>query len=322
MSIKVENNRYCLIKHGDSRKELGAFAGQADLIVTSPPYADARHKHYDSIHPDCFVDWFATFHESFWNVLKDDGSLVINIKDKVVGGVRHRFVWRTIDELTALGWCCIEDYIWHKPNPMPGYWPTRLRDGWEYCFHLAKSPRPYIDQDAVRRPVGDWVKSRLSKLGENDLQRHNSVNDSGFGRDISKWVGKTTVLPSNVLSLPLVGKNKGHPAVYPVELPSFFIKLLSRPGSLVIDPFGGSGTTAIAALSEGRDCVLVDNNVQYCEIAYQRVMQECRADNFEVSFNQVRGSHNQTYKQQSSRQMTLLLNQRHATYRAEVDHVR
>ncbi len=319
MTEATQHRPYCLVANGDSRKELAAFKGQADLIITSPPYADARHRHYDSIHPNQFADWFATFHEPFWNVLKDDGSLVINIKDKIVNGTRHRFVWRTLDKLADLGWHCIDDYIWHKPNPMPGYWPTRMRDGWEYCFHLAKSSRPYINQDAVRRPVGDWVKSRLAKLGENDLQRHNSVNSSGFGRDISKWVGKTTVLPSNVLSIPLVGKNKGHPAVYPIELPTFFIKLLSRPGSLVVDP--GSGTTAIAALSEGRDCVLVDNNAQYCEIAYRRIMQECQADNFEVSFNQIQGSHNQAYEQQSSVQMTLMLNQRHATYDVELTHV-
>ena len=314
------DHRYCLIVNGDSRKELSSFPKQADLIVTSPPYADARHRHYDSIHPEQFADWFATFHEPFWNALKDDGSLVINIKDKVVNGVRHRFVWRTIERLTSLGWHCVDDYIWHKPNPMPGYWPTRFRDGWEYCFHLAKSARPYINQDAVRRPVGDWVKSRLAKLGENDLQRHNSVNSSGFGRDISNWVGKTTVLPSNVLSLPLVGKNKGHPAVYPVELPMFFIKLLSRPDGLVIDPFGGSGTTAIAALSEGRDCVLVDNNAQYCATAYQRIIQECQAVNFEVMFNQVQGGHNQTREQQSSLQMTLMLNQRHSPYQVDPTH--
>ncbi len=319
MVRQQDSSRYCLIVNGDSRKELAAFPNQADLIVTSPPYADARHRHYDSIHPDHFADWFTSFHEAFWGALRDDGSLVINIKDKVVNGVRHRFVWRTIDKLTDLGWHCIDDYIWQKPNPMPGFWPTRLRDGWEYCFHLAKTTRPYINQDAVRQPVGDWVKSRLAKLGGNDLQRHNSVNLSGFGRDISKWVGKTTVLPSNVLSLPLVGKNKGHPAVYPTELPMFFIKLLSRPGGLVIDPFGGSGTTAIAALSEGRDCVLVDNNSQYCELAYNRVMQESRADNFEVSFNQVQGSHTQVYEQHSSVQMTLMLNQRHAAYQVTHD---
>jgi len=250
------------------------FNNSADLIVTSPPYADARKKHYDSIAPEKFADWFITFHESFWDSLKDDGSLVINIKDKVVDGVRHRYVWRTIDKLINEGWNCIEDYIWHKPNPMPGYWPTRLRDGWEYCFHLAKTKNPFINQKAVAVPVGDWVNKRLTKLGNNDLSRHNSINESGFGRDISKWVGKETVLPTNVISVPLVGKNMGHPAVFPIELPTFFIKLLSRETGLIIDPFGGSGSTGIAALKNNRNCLLVDNNIAYCQLAHERLEKE------------------------------------------------
>ncbi len=135
---------------------MSEFAGQVDLIVTSPPYADARSKHYDSVHPDKYKDWFLTFHEPFFNALKPDGSLILNIKDKVVDGVRHQFVWHTIEALSACGWYSIEDYIWHKTNPMPGYWPTRLRDGWEYCFHLAKSKRPYFNTNGVRKPIGDW----------------------------------------------------------------------------------------------------------------------------------------------------------------------
>jgi DNA modification methylase len=261
----------CTVICGDCREELKQYDGQADLIVTSPPYADARHKHYDSVHPDDFVEWFISFHEPFYNALKPDGSLVINIKDKVVDGVRHRFVWRTIDALCERGWYSIDDYIWHKTNPMPGYWPTRLRDGWEYCFHLAKSKRPYFNADGVRKPIGNWVESRLKNLGENDLSRHNSANDSGFGRDLSRWVGKDTVLPSNVLSMAVVGKNKGHPAVFPVDLPSFFIKLLCPEGGLVIDPFGGSGTTGLAALGLGRRSVLIDNNPEYCKEAIKRV---------------------------------------------------
>jgi DNA modification methylase len=264
----------CLIVYGDSRDVLKSFNTSANLIITSPPYADARKKHYDSISPDKFPEWFLTFHEILWNSLCFDGSLVINIKDKTVDGIRHRYVWRTIDKLIDKGWYCIDDYIWHKPNPMPGYWPTRLRDGWEYCFHLSKIKVPYMDQKAVAVPVGDWVNKRLNKLGSNDLSRHNSVNDSGFGRDISKWVGKEKVTPSNVLTIPLVGKNKGHPAVFPVELPSFFIKLLSRPDSLIIDPFGGSGSSGIAALQNNRNCLLIDNNIQYCKIAYARIQEE------------------------------------------------
>ncbi len=256
----------CLIVCGDSRSVLLEFTGSADLIITSPPYADARKKHYDSIQPEKFPEWLLTF--------QDNGSLVINIKDKVVDGIRHRYVWKTIDKLIDHGWYCIDDYIWHKPNPMPGYWPTRLRDGWEYCFHLSKNKTPFIDQKAVLVPVGDWANKRLQKLGENDNTRHNSSNDSGFGRDISKWIGKEKVLPTNVISIPLVGKNMGHPAVFPIELPSFFIKLLSRENSLIIDPFGGSGSTGIASLKNNRNCLLVDNNPEYCKIAYDRLSAE------------------------------------------------
>ena len=272
----------CAVICGDSREELKAYEGQADLIVTSPPYADARHRHYDGVHPDEFVEWFMSFHEPFFKALKPTGSFVLNIKDKVVEGVRHRYVWRTVEALCERGWFAIDDYIWYKKNPMPGYWPTRLSDGWEYCFHLAKSKRPYINQDAVRRPIGNWVESRLAKLGKNDLSRHHSANSSGFGRDLSKWVNKQTVLPSNVLSYALVGKNKGHPAVFPVDLPLFFIKLLCPEGGLVLDPFGGSGTTGLAALSAGARCVLIDNNEQYCQAAIKRLRDEGAAQKHEL----------------------------------------
>lgn len=273
---------YCVIIAEDSRKVLVGMADSVDLIVTSPPYADARRKHYDSIHPDDFADWFRTFHEPLWNALKPEGSLVINIKDKVVKGVRHRFVWHTIEMLSSLGWFCIDDYLWYKTNPMPGRWPTRLRDGWEYCFHLAKCKKPYIDQAAVRKPIGEWVKTRLSNLSENDLTRQNSVNKSGFGRNISRWVGQKTVLPSNVVTVPLVGVNKGHPAAFPPELPAFFIKLLSPANGLICDPFAGSGMTGIAAMELGRDCVLIDNNEVYAKLAFENLQNARKDASFEV----------------------------------------
>lgn len=267
-------SKNCTVIYGDARKVLASLEEKVDLIVTSPPYADARRKHYDSIHPDNYKDWFLSFHEPFFKAIKPRGSLVINIKDKVVNRSRHRFVWQTIEALCERGWLAIDDYIWHKPNPMPGRWPTRLRDGWEYCFHLAKSTEPFFNADAVRKPIGDWVETRLTKLNENDLSRHNSVNDSGFGRDLSRWVGKKTVLPSNVLTIPLVGKNMGHPAVFPVDLPLFFIKLLCPEGGIVVDPFAGSGTTGIAAMSLNRRCYLIDNNKDYCKIAWERLKKE------------------------------------------------
>ena len=84
-----------------------------------------------------------------------------------------------------------------------------------------------MNQNAVKVPMGEWAEVRLAKLTGKSAERHNSENESGFGRDLRKWVGKKEVLPSNVVSLPLVGKNHGHPAVFPIGLPAFFIKLLT-----------------------------------------------------------------------------------------------
>jgi hypothetical protein len=86
----------------------------------------------------------------------------------------------------------------------------------------------------------------------------------------------------NIVSAALVGKNKGHPAVFPVDIPEFFIRLLCPPDGLVADPFAGSGTTGIAALALGHRCVLIDNNRNFCEIARNRIKKEANARDEEV----------------------------------------
>lgn len=257
---------------GDSREVLKRFPDKHfNLIITSPPYADARSNHYDSIRPDEYVSFMMSFHEHFWRVLADDGSFVLNVKDRVVDGVRHRFVWHTIEALSEQGWRCVDDYIWVKPNAMPGYWPNRLRDEWEYCFHMTKREQFAMYQDAVRQPIGDWAEKRLAKLTGKSNGRHNSENDSGFGRDLRKWVGKKEVLPGNTVCVPLVGKNMGHPAVFPADLPAFFIKLFTKPGDIVLDPFAGSGSAGVAAEQLDRNVVLIDAKAEYFEIMKQRL---------------------------------------------------
>jgi site-specific DNA-methyltransferase (adenine-specific) len=260
------------VYRGDSRQILKKFQkGSINLIVTSPPYADARRGLYDSIKPDKYVEFILSFHEQFWRVLADDGSFVLNMKDKIVGGTRHRFVWHTIEGLAALGWQCIDDYLWVKLNSMPGYWPNRLRDEWEYCFHLTKQKRFTMYQEAVKIPIGDWAKTRLSKLTGKSNGRHNAQNKSGFGRDLRNWVDKKTVLPGNTIHVPLVCKNMGHPAAFPVGLPEFFIRLFTKPGDYVLDPFAGSGSTGIAAENNNRNVILIDTKEEYIDIMKYRL---------------------------------------------------
>jgi site-specific DNA-methyltransferase (adenine-specific) len=265
-----QRNRYQIL-HGDCREKLHSFSDQVDLIVTSPPYADARQRHYDSATPNGYSNWFISFHEVFWQALKPNGSLVLNMKDKIVQGVRRHYVWETIEKLIALGWYCIDDYIWHKKTCMPGYWPTRLRDAWEYVFHLAKVKKPYVNQEAVKIPIASSTQQRV--LNFDKLKRHfvSSGTGSGFQRNLAHWRDKKRVLPTNVLHLCPENRNQTHPAAFPIELPKFFIRLLSKSNDLIVDPFAGSGTTGVAALSLGRRCVLIDNQMSYCQVAKQRI---------------------------------------------------
>lgn len=259
------------IKLGDSKEALKEYPdGYFQLIFTSPPYADARKEHYDSIIPKEYPDFFLGFHEQFWRVLDDQGSFILNIKDKVINGVRDRYVWKTIMALNEKGWCCIDDYLWVKPNAMPGHWPNRLRDEWEYCFHLTKKKSFKMYQGAVKKPIGQWATVRLANLTGKSNTRHNSENNSGFGRDLRKWKNKELVLPGNTVSVPLVGKNMGHPAVFPIGLPYFFIKLFTKEGDNVLDPFAGSGTTGIAAIELKRNAVLIDNKEEYINVMKKR----------------------------------------------------
>jgi len=259
---------------GDARDVLKSYPdGFFNLIVTSPPYADARKNHYDSIAPAQYPQFLLTFHDELWRVLAEHGSFILNIKDKVIDGVRDRYVWKTILQMNEVGWRSVDDYLWIKPNAMPGYWNNRLRDEWEYCFHLTKNKQFNMYQDAVRRPMGDWANARLANLNGKSAMRHNSENDSGFGRDLRKWVGKDAVLPGNTIEVPLVGKNMGHPAVYPTALPAFFIKLFTKEGDHILDPFAGSGTTGVAAAELDRNVVLIDNKADYFMVMKQRLLQ-------------------------------------------------
>jgi site-specific DNA-methyltransferase (adenine-specific) len=272
------------IIYGDCREQLQAFPYQADLIVTSPPYADARQTHYGGIDPRYYADWFMSFHEVFWQALKPEGSLVLNMKDKIVQGVRQHYVWETIAKLTSLGWYCIDDYIWHKKTSMPGYWPTRLRDAWEYVFHLAKVKKPYVNQEAVKIPIALATQKRIARIDEVKNTLIHSATGSRFRRNLANWSHKKEVLPNNVLYLCPENRNQGHPAAFPVGLPRFFIQLLSKPHDLIIDPFAGSGTTGLAALALQRRCFLIDNHLAYCHVAEQRLSnsmrEKCRPNNY------------------------------------------
>ncbi|MDO8498136.1 MAG: site-specific DNA-methyltransferase [bacterium] len=241
-----------------------------DLVITSPPYADQRKSTYGGIDPDRYVEWFLPITKELLRVLKPKGTFILNIKEKVLEGERHTYILNLILEMRKQGWLWTEEFIWHKKNCHPGKWPNRFRDAWERLLQFNKDRKFNMYQDAVKVPIGDWAKTRLKNLSETDMKRDNSRVGSGFGKRIANWVGKELVYPSNVLHLATESSNKNHSATFPMELPSWFIKLFTKEGDLVLDPFLGSGTTSVASALLERDSIGIEILPEYYEIAINR----------------------------------------------------
>ena len=257
---------------GDCRELLPRLPDACvDLVVTSPPYADQRRHTYGGIHPDDYVAWFLPIAAELQRVLKPTGSFVLNIKERVANGERHTYVLELILEMRKQGWLWTEEYIWHKRNTAPGKWPNRFRDSWERCLHFTKQRQFAMYQDAVMVPMGDWRHARLRNLSETDRKRDNSRVRSGFGKKVENWVGRDMAYPTNVLHMATECSNKNHSATFPIALPAWFIKLFTQPGDVVLDPFIGSGTTAVAAAQLGRVYVGMEQDANYVAIAQERL---------------------------------------------------
>ncbi|MBW1696423.1 MAG: site-specific DNA-methyltransferase [Deltaproteobacteria bacterium] len=270
-----------VILSGDCLKILPYYPRDyVDFIITSPPYADSRKKTYGGIHPNEYVKWFLPISEQLLRILKPTGSFVLNIKERVVKGERHTYVIELILEMRKQGWLWTEEYCWHKKNCYPGKWPNRFRDSWERCLHFTKSKKFKMNQEAVMVPIGDWSKSRLKNLSETDKIRDESKVKSGFGKKILNWVGKKYVYPTNVLHMSTECENKNHSATFPVSLPEWFIKLFTDEGDIVLDPFLGSGTTAVAAQRLGRRYIGIEIFDEYCEIAQKRLLNGSKQQTF------------------------------------------
>ncbi len=242
-----------------------------DLIITSPPYADQRKSTYGGVGPDKYVEWFLPITKELLRVLKPKGTFVLNIKEKVVNSERHTYVMELIVAMRKQGWFWTEEFIWHKKNCFPGKWPNRFRDSWERLLQFNKQKDFNMYQDEVRVPMGDWAKSRLKNLSETDKRRDNSRVGSGFGKNVSKWVGRELAYPTNVLLMATESSNKSHSAVFPKELPLWFIKLFTKPGDTVLDPFLGSGTTSIVAFNLDRNSIGIEIQEEYHKLAFDNI---------------------------------------------------
>jgi len=264
---------------GDSADWLPVLPDSSvDLWFTSPPYADARA--YSRIHPDRYVEWFLPFAKGMLAATKETGWLVLNIKNRVANsgpyrGQRHPYVYQLVIALQQQGWRWLETYIWSKPNAVPGRFGPRTKDSFEYVYAFAKGPKPRFDLDAIRVPyrtTPDEIERRkLDSLGRRNTQ-------AGFGRDRTKTYLNGGADPGNVVAVPQTYNQHrgagGHTAAMPERLAEFFIKACTPADGIVIDPFAGSGTTAVVARRLGRQAGGLEIHNDFVSAAEARLQRD------------------------------------------------
>jgi site-specific DNA-methyltransferase (adenine-specific) len=250
---------------GDARATVAALPdGCVDLVVTSPPYdRQGKYRDGEAYGREWFAGYFLELTAELHRVLAEHGSFVLNYRSKRHGSERGTLQYELVFWLREQGYLFAEDFVWGKPSPPPGRFNRFLKDAVEYCFQFTKTPSWQFFPEQVLRPARWDAADRLRRrrLPHNYLRVE---EPSGHGRRRVQ-AGPDEVRPSTLLSFePEFGPNpSGHPSRFPVDLPAFFVGLLTRPGQLVLDPFAGTGTTGVAAERLGRRWLLVEADAGY-----------------------------------------------------------
>ena len=241
-------------------------SGSVDLWITSPPYAKQRD--YNGAESKSYIEFISPIFIEAMRLLKDDGSIFINIKEHCKNGVRDLYVFKMIIHFADnLGFRFVDEYIWNKTNPFPTGAKTRLKDGYERVLHFAKNKKyKFYPGNVLVKSQSKWLESEKRRANKG---KHDVTNGSGM--NMSKRICNDMVRPSNVITGTSSNANIGHPAVYPVYLPEFFIKLTTKEGDTVGDMFMGSGTTGVAAKNLNRKFIGIELDENYFNIAKDRV---------------------------------------------------
>lgn len=277
------------ILQGDAIKQLQKLDDKSiNTCITSPPYWGLRNYNDEEKQlgmedtPKEFVDNLVKVFREVKRVLRDDGTVWLNLGDSYMGGgggnynktgisqaggqhltnVRNRkdFIkksgvkakdlvgipWRVAFALQQDGWYLRQDIIWHKPNPMPESVKDRCTKAHEYIFLLSKSPKYYFDNEAIKE---DCVTQ----------SKHTNKKNKR-----SVWTVSTK---------PFKG---AHFATFPMDLIEPCVLAGCPQDGIVLDPFAGSGTTGIVAINNKRNACLIDLSSEYIEIAKKRIKEQAK----------------------------------------------
>lgn len=268
-----------------------------DLIVTSPPYYAVRSYEDGGLScsgqlgneptPAEFVDGLVAATREMVRVLKPTGSIFINLGDKYPGrrkiasgtvwedglaygmrlkslmGLPWRYAIRCIDELELF---LRAEIIWAKPNGLPESVTDRVARKHEQWFHFTKENRYFAAMDGIREPHAEASLQR-AQLPNSDIERGwHAIDMTKACHPLGKLPGSVWTVPTEPLRVdPELSAD--HFAAFPVEFPRRIITGWCPEDGVVLDPFGGTGTTAAVARALGRTGVSVDLSADYLRIA-------------------------------------------------------
>jgi len=273
---------------GDAQKVLSGMPSSiVDAVVTSPPYFGQRdYSHPDQIGneetPSIYIERLVGVFRECRRVLKQAGTLWVNLGDKYQGGQLLGMPWRLAFALQDDGWLLRSDVIWFKPNAMPSSVKNRFTTDHEYLFFLAKSGDYYFDTDAVREPHVTFSEKSKMMGGRNHFGKRGGTPEQGKNGGnpnlhTARWDQAFHPKGRNkrtVWEIPLSKFPEAHFAVFPEQLIEPCILGGCPPNGLVLDPFLGSGTSAIVANRLGRHFIGIDCNKDYCEMAQRRIAEQ------------------------------------------------
>jgi len=302
---------------GDCIEGMGTLPdASVHCCVTSPPYWGLRdYGHGEQIGleqtPEAYVAKMVEVFREVRRVLRDDGTLWLNLGDSYNGSAPNRsgsngynhgrtnrdkrfsvggvdglkpkdlvgIPWRVAFALQADGWYLRQDIIWHKPNPMPESVTDRCTKAHEYIFLLSKSSRYYYDAEAVKEPNADPTRTNYKPgkraYAEGNTEQCNDARtrrNDGFQAYADGKVcdGRNKRSVWTVTTKPFKG---AHFATFPPKLIEPCILAGCPEGGTVLDPFTGSGTTAVVALNNHRNFVGTELNADYVKLAEDRISQ-------------------------------------------------
>jgi DNA modification methylase len=297
---------------GDCIQSLQALPEKiVHTCVTSPPYFGLRDYQVDGQigleqTPDEYVAKLVGVFREVRRVLRDDGTLWLNLGDSYAGGASNNrggmsaikneksrkdadgaalfgafkkrpvaglkpkdligIPWRVAFALQADGWFLRQDIIWAKPNPMPESVTDRCTKSHEYIFLLSKSERYYFDHEAIKEPT---VTRDTSIRNRDETRLNNTPGRTKMGGLVSNnYETRNRRSVWNVSTKPYKG---AHFATFPPDLITPCVLAGSPPEGTVLDPFMGSGTTAMVALTHGRRYIGCELNPAYGPLQEERI---------------------------------------------------